>query len=68
MEALVDADVQLDIITGRKPFCDRSRAAVLACINGGVEILVAATSLKDIFYLMVKHLDASRDGANGLTS
>lgn len=60
MRALVDTNIWLDIVMGRKPFCDLSKAAILACINDEVEIQVAATSLKDIFYLVARHQDVAK--------
>lgn len=60
MKVLVDTNIWLDIITNREPFHGFSRAAVLACINDGVGVIVAATSIKDIFYLVAKHLGVEK--------
>ncbi len=59
MKVLIDTNVWLDVITGRKPFYYLSKAVILACINDEVDMKVAATSIKDIFYLVARNLDAS---------
>lgn len=54
MKVLFDTNVWLDTILGRKPYATMSNASIAACINDEVDVCVAATSLKDIFYLVRK--------------
>ena len=46
---MVDTNVWIDIVLNRPEFVFESKGAVMACIEED-EILVAATSLKDVFY------------------
>lgn len=59
MKVLVDTNIWLDVLMDRAPHDVMSKAALAACINDEVVMLVAATSLKDIFYLVQKQLDAA---------
>lgn len=56
MKVLVDTNVWLDVLAHREPFCTESKAALMACIEDDHSIHIAATSLKDIFYLLDKAL------------
>ena len=47
---MVDTNVWIDIVLNRPEFVFESKGAVMACIEEEDEILVAATSLKDVFY------------------
>lgn len=58
MKVLADTNIWLDVLMDRAPHDVMSKAALAACINDEVAVLVAATSLKDIFYLVRKHLGA----------
>lgn len=58
MKALVDTNVWLDVILHRQPFDTYSKAFLMACLEDDVEMMIAATSLKDIFYITEKVLDA----------
>ncbi len=58
MKALVDTNVWLDVILHRQPFDTYSKAFLMACLEDDVEMMIAATSLKDIFYIAEKVLDA----------
>ncbi len=54
MNALVDTNVWLDILLGRDPFAADSEHAVGVCLAEGVDAQIAATSLKDVFYVVAK--------------
>ena len=49
-KVMVDTNVWVDVILNRPDFVEESRGALAACLEEGDEVLVAATSLKDIFY------------------
>lgn len=52
MKVLFDTNVWLDILLGRPDFSDVSLTALYECIDAGDDICFAATSLKDVFYLV----------------
>ena len=49
-KVMVDTNVWVDVILSRPDFVDESKGAIMVCLEEGDEILLAATSLKDIFY------------------
>jgi predicted nucleic acid-binding protein len=49
-KVLIDTNVWVDIILNRPDYADCSKGAVLACIENDIEMLIAATSIKDVFY------------------
>lgn len=51
---MIDTNVWIDIVLDRTQFVEESKGAVMACIDEGNELLIAATSLKDVFYFAVK--------------
>lgn len=54
MKALIDTNIWLDITLNREPFAAMSQLAVMVCIEEGVDSLIAATSVKDVFYVVSK--------------
>lgn len=52
MKILFDTNVWLDIILGREGFVEASLTALYDCIDEGDDLCVAATSLKDVFFLV----------------
>lgn len=60
MKVLVDTNVWLDLILHRAPFEEDSKGCLMACVEESVGLCVAATSLKDVFYITSKCLDADR--------
>ena len=57
-KVMVDTNVWVDVILNRPEFAEASRGALMACLEEDDEILVAATSLKDIFYFAAKSAGA----------
>lgn len=51
MRVLIDTNVWLDIVLGREEFSDPAFAVLCECIDGNEEMCVAATTLKDVFYI-----------------
>ena len=49
-KVMVDTNVWIDIVLNRPEYVFESKGAVMACIEEGSEIFVAATSLTDVFY------------------
>ena len=49
-KVMVDTNVWVDVILIRPDFVEESKGALMVCLEEGDEVLVAATSLKDIFY------------------
>lgn len=52
MKVLFDTNVWLDIILSREGFWEASLMALYDCIDEGDDLCVAATSLKDVFFLV----------------
>lgn len=53
-KVLFDTNVWVDVVLARPAFMEESLGALVACAQEGVEILIAATSLKDVFYFAEK--------------
>ena len=49
-KVMVDTNVWVDVILNRPDFVKESKGVLMICLEEDDEILVAATSLKDIFY------------------
>lgn len=60
MKVLVDTNVWLDLILHRAPFEEASKGCLMACVEESTDLRVAATSLKDIFYITSKCLDTDK--------
>lgn len=60
MKVLIDTNVWLDVTVEREPYCWLSKGALMACISDGVEMNIAATSLKDIFYVVARHAASAK--------
>ncbi len=52
MRVLIDTNIWLDIVLGREEFYDPAFAVLCECIDGDEEMCVAATTLKDVFYIV----------------
>lgn len=52
MKVLFDTNVWLDIVLGREGFYLDSFMALVDCLDEGDEIGMAATSLKDVFFIV----------------
>lgn len=59
MKVLVDTSVWLDLILHRAPFEEDSKSCLMVCVEESVDLCVAATSLKDVFYIASRCLDAN---------
>ena len=60
MRVLVDTNVILDILQRREPFFADSYGALRRALEGGVECLVSASAVTDIFYLLRKAVGSAR--------
>ena len=49
-KVMIDTNVWVDVILSRPGFVEESKGALMVCLEEGDEVLVAATSLKDIFF------------------
>lgn len=47
---MVDTSVWMDVVLGRPMLADESRGAIMACLERGDDVLIAASSLKDVFF------------------
>lgn len=56
MKVFVDTNVWLDLLIDREPHFVFSKGAIMACIEDDFPLFTAATSLKDIFYLIDRTL------------
>lgn len=57
-KVMIDTNVWVDVILNRPQFVDDSKGAIMACLEEGDEPLIAATSLKDVFYFSMKSAGA----------
>ena len=57
-KVLVDTNVWVDVVLNRPQFVEASKGAIMACLEDDDEMLVAATSLKDVFYFASKSAGA----------
>ena len=53
-KVMVDTNIWVDVVLNRPQFAPGSKGAVMACLEDGDEVLIAATSLKDVFYFAEK--------------
>lgn len=53
-KVMVDTNIWVDIVLNRPQYADESKGAVMACLEEDDEVLIAATSLKDVFYFAAK--------------
>ncbi len=53
-KVMIDTNVWVDVILNRPDFVEDSRGALMICLEEGDEVMIAATSLKDIFYFAAK--------------
>ena len=60
MKILIDANVALDVLLERHPFCI-SGAQVLSLSKGGIELLISASTVTDIYYIIHKQLKDKKD-------
>ena len=57
-KVMIDTNVWVDVVLNRPQFVVHSKGALMACIQDGIELFVAATSLKDVFYFAEKSAGA----------
>ena len=57
-KVMIDTNIWVDIVLDRPQFVMESKGVVMACIEENVEMLVAATSIKDVFYFASKSAGA----------
>jgi len=55
MKILIDANVALDVLLERRPFCI-SGTKVLSLSKGNVELFLSASTVTDIYYIIRKQL------------
>jgi predicted nucleic acid-binding protein len=60
MKILIDANIILDVLLERHPFCI-SGAQVLSLSKGGIELLISASAVTDIYYIIRKQLKNKKD-------
>ena len=58
-KVLFDTNIWVDIVLDRPQFASASKGAIMACLEDSDDALVAATSLKDIFYFAAKSAGAA---------
>lgn len=57
-KVLIDTNVWVDVVLNRPQFVEESKGAIMACLEEGDELLIPATSLKDVFYYAAKSAGA----------
>ena len=57
-KVMIDTNVWVDVVLNRPQFAAYSKGAIMACLEEGDEVLVAATSLEDVFYFAAKSAGA----------
>ena len=53
-KVMIDTNVWVDVVLNRPAFVERSKTALMACLEEGIEMLMPATSLKDVFYFATR--------------
>lgn len=53
-KVMIDTNVWVDVVLNRPQFVGESKGAIMACLEEGDDLLVAATSLKDVYCFAVK--------------
>ena len=53
-KVMVDTNIWVDIVLNRPHFVAESKGVIMACLDDGDEVLIAANSLKDVFYFASK--------------
>ena len=53
-KVMIDTNVWVDVVLNRPAFVERSKAALMACLEENIEMLMPATSLKDVFYFATR--------------
>ena len=53
-KVMIDTNIWVDVVLNRPAFVENSKGALMACIEEGIEMLVPATSLKDIFFFATR--------------
>ena len=53
-KVMIDTNVWVDVILNRPDFVEASKGAIRTCLEEGDDSLIAATSLKDVFYFAAK--------------
>ena len=51
MKILIDANVALDVLLERQPFCITG-AQILGLSKGGIELFISASTITDIYYII----------------
>ncbi len=59
MRILVDTNIIIDALTGRKPFREAAEQVFLIAANRAEDMYIAASSVTDIYYLVRKHLHST---------
>ena len=62
MKILVDANVALDVLLERQPFCITG-AQILGLSKGGFELFISASTITDIYYLIRRELKSKEKSA-----
>lgn len=57
-KVMVETNVWVDVILSRPEFVAESKGAIMACIEEGDEVFVAATTLRDVFFFATKSASA----------
>ena len=57
-KVMIDTNVWIDVVLNRPQFSENSKGAIMVCLEEGDEVLIAATSLKDVFYFATKSAGA----------
>ena len=57
-KVMIDTNVWVDVVLNRPQFAAESKGAIMACLEEGDEPLIAATSLKDVFFFAAKSAGA----------
>jgi len=64
MRVMIDTNVLLDALANREPYVAASSAILLAAAKGEIDLLISASAITDLYYLVRKHLrdsDEARD-------
>ena len=63
MKILIDANIALDVLLERQPFCDTG-IQILGLSKGGIELFISASTITDIYYIIRKELRSKETAAS----
>ena len=55
MKILIDANIAIDVLLERQPFCN-SAVKILSLSKGGIDLFISASAVTDLFYIINRQI------------